>query len=340
MEDKIKCVNSFKDNPFDDKGKLIHYGIAKGDIDLTQSVMKAFHETHAFYLGDSARGCMVSFEQRKYGSVEVQLVYLDYTLFLNISKKFTIPKKCAKFTLRPMEASIFYQDKKGNYVKISGDGKTLSFDIESADSGIIELSVKGDFKKPATAVTAVCPFEKRRSKFFIETSNNCVEGRAVVSVSDKFKKFIHIPNAIGYYRYALSNPPTNASRNFASLSTIAEGKLLGLNLSYWSNNDLAKESYVVFGNQIDFVEGVHIAVPFSSGKPDYLKVWDITSDDGKIELKVFPLIDINNIFAPIRSNITHQIYGRCFGKYIAPDGHIVEIKHVVGTVKRFSLVYK
>ena len=120
---------------------------------------------------------------------------------------------------------------------------------------------------------------------------------------------------------------------WSSMAGYVDGHKIGFNLGYgFGDTSSASENMAFYDGYASKLDQVTFEIPKNSkGKPDYLMPWKITSNDGAIELSFAPILnrhsDINLLV--LRSN-QNQVFGKFSGTIKFADGHVVEIKEMIG----------
>ena len=85
------------------------------------------------------------------------------------------------------------------------------------------------------------------------------------------------------------------------------------------------------------VDQVEFNIPVNEkGKDDYLASWTIKSNDGKVDLEFFPILDRHddtNLL--ILKSLQHQVFGRFRGRLVADD-KVIELNNKVGFAEKVT----
>ena len=224
-------------------------------------------------------------------------------------------------------------------VEYDKGGVKLSFVIDENGARTLRGEYKGfdgkrDFKceiklEPATGdnITVAIPFGKKH-KFYYNTKVNCLKGSGWFAVGDERHEFNDGHGGLDWGRGVW---PYRNVWYWSSLSCDIDGKPFGLNLGYGFGKPTATENVVFYDGKAHKLDKVKFDIPYTQGKPDYLKPWRITSDDERVNLMFYPMIDRKDkMNVLILATDQHQVFGKFYGKVTLDDGTIVTVTDKVG----------
>lgn len=226
----------------------------------------------------------------------------------------------------------------GNVVYAKG-GVNIEFDIDGNGCRKLRAEYKKfdgkksfeceiDIEKPTgDNITVAVPFEKKH-KFYYNSKVNCLKANGWISVGDERHEFENVRGVLDWGRGVW---PYKNIWYWSSLSCEVDGKPFGLNLGYGFGKPTASENVVFYDGKGNKLDRVTFEIPYTQGKPDYLKPWRITDNNGRLELMFYPMIDRQDkMNALVLSTKQHQVFGKFYGKAVLDDGTIVVVSDKVG----------
>jgi hypothetical protein len=106
------------------------------------------------------------------------------------------------------------------------------------------------------------------------------------------------------------------------------GLRLGLNLGYGfgDNSKATENAFIVDGKVHKLGE-----VKFEFDSSDYMLPWKMTSDDGRLELRLEPFYDraAKTDIKILRSEV-HQMFGKYYGHVTTEEGETIAVDGLIG----------
>ncbi|MBS7248505.1 MAG: DUF2804 domain-containing protein, partial [Candidatus Freyarchaeota archaeon] len=107
-----------------------------------------------------------------------------------------------------------------------------------------------------------------------------------------------------------------------------DGRIFGFNIGYGFGDTSAATENIVFvdgrGHKLD-------QVTFHFDQKDYLNPWRFTSNDGRFEMTMEPILDrCSKMNLLVLKSVQHQVFGRFTGRAVLDDGSEVKIRKAVG----------
>ncbi|KAI1811616.1 hypothetical protein GGS20DRAFT_92298 [Poronia punctata] len=135
--------------------------------------------------------------------------------------------------------------------------------------------------------------------------------------------------------------PQHSQNSEGEQSEKKEGKIvrIGFNLGYGFSDPSAATENVFFvdgvGHKLDKID---FGIPdddVPGKKPSFLKQWNFTSNDGRLEMTLTPIVDrADYINLGLVVSDQHQIMGRCAGKVILDDGSVLKFEDLLATAEK------
>ncbi len=183
-------------------------------------------------------------------------------------------------------------------------------------------------------ITVAIPFENNK-RFYYNTKVNCLKGSGWFRIGDDKIEFA--PNACGGLDWGRGVWPYKNTWYWSSLSTDVDGKTFGFNLGYGFGKPLASENTVFYDGTGHKLQKVVFDIPFTLGKPDYLKPWKMYDDADRLHLTFFPMVDrTDKMNAVFLSTDQHQVFGKFYGKVTLDDGTIVDVVDKIGFAEKVT----
>lgn len=181
-------------------------------------------------------------------------------------------------------------------------------------------------------ITVAIPFGKKR-RFYYNTKINCLRCNGWFSVGDDRHEIKDAYAGLDWGRGVWTYKNT---WYWSSLSCAADdGKPLGLNLGYGFGKPTESENVVFYDGKANKLDKVTFDIPYTQGKPDYLKAWRITDNQSRLELMFYPMIDrMDKMNIGILSTDQHQVFGKFYGKVVLDDGTIINIADRTGFAEK------
>jgi hypothetical protein len=124
---------------------------------------------------------------------------------------------------------------------------------------------------------------------------------------------------------------------WGSLSTVVDGKRLGLNMGY-GFGDLTKatENMIVYDGKAHKLD----LIRFEFNPANYMEPWEFVSNDERLYLEMKPLVDRqDDTNLIIIKNKGHQVFGQFNGYLVLDDGKKLIIKDALGFGKAITNHY-
>lgn len=322
----------------DKKGRLVQSGYAFSQQKLYErAAVKAsrlrIKEWDYYSVADDEFAVALTVADNSYMSLAsvsvLDFKYLEYVTKSRVAllpKRLHMPSDCNR-------GDTVYDTKK---VKIA-------FVISPDGSRTISAKFEGfDDKKPFECELRIAPYDgdnitvavpfKRKKQFYYNTKINCLKVNGIVTAGDKKHEF---KNAFGGLDWGRGVWPYKSDWYWSSLSTQVDGVPFGFNLGYGFGQPTDTENTLFYDGKAHKLGDVKFEIPFTQGKPDYVKPWKIADTDGRIELIFYPLIDRKDKMRALwLSTDQHQVFGKFYGRATLDDGSIVTLSDKLGFAER------
>ncbi len=118
---------------------------------------------------------------------------------------------------------------------------------------------------------------------------------------------------------------------------LSGGENFGFNLGYgFGDTSAATENMLFYQGKAHKLEDVRFLIPGEEeGKTDYLKPWNFTSSDKRLELTFTPILDRKACTsAGIILSDQHQVFGYFDGTAVLDDGTKLSVEHLLGFAEK------
>jgi hypothetical protein len=198
---------------------------------------------------------------------------------------------------------------------------------EFADGVGIEVNIELKQDPKADSVVIATPWKEKPTRFYYNQKINCMSAKGRVRLGNE--KYSFNKNAFGVLDWGRGIWTYKNTWYWGSASgKLNDGTLIGWNLGYgFSDRSYASENIIFYqgvGHKLD-------KITFEFDSEDYLRPWQITSNEGRFEMKFEPILDRNSkINFLILKSEQHQVFGYYSGYLILDDGSKVQIDNMLG----------
>ena len=188
---------------------------------------------------------------------------------------------------------------------------------------------------PQDSMVIVTPFHKKPRHFYYNQKINCLpaQGRVIFGHQDIYFSPV---TAFGVLDWGRGVWPYSNQWYWGSASGIVKGRAFGLNIGHgFGDTSKATENMLFYAGKASKLGQVHFEVPRIHNKPDYMAPWQVTEENGRLDLHFQPILDrAAHINAVLLSSDQHQVFGRFTGTAKLDDGIILDIDHLVGFLEK------
>ncbi|MDD3277555.1 MAG: DUF2804 domain-containing protein [Lachnospiraceae bacterium] len=178
---------------------------------------------------------------------------------------------------------------------------------------------------PADSIVTAIPW-KDSDAFYYNQKINCMPASGVVRFGGRIF-YLDPDYDFGSLDWGRGVWTYDNTWYWASGNGLVEDKPFGFNLGYGFGDTSAATENMIFydgvGHKLD-------DVVFHIPQDNYLAPWEITSSDGRFEMKFRPVIDrAAKLDARFLESDQHQVFGRISGHAILDDGKVLNIKSLM-----------
>lgn len=212
------------------------------------------------------------------------------------------------------------------------NGRTISMEFRNFGKQGITFSAELEIKEPSMeAVYIATPWKEKATAFYYNCKMNCLEATGVVKYGEKTYN-IEPGTCFGVLDWGRGVWTYDNTWFWGTGSGMVGNELFGFNLGYgFSDRSSASENAFYYKGKVHKLENVEFRIPTDeNGKRNYLKTWDVVSEDGRLLSKFEPILDRSNCmdFKVIISD-QHQVFGRLSGTIKMDDGETVEFEDFI-----------
>jgi hypothetical protein len=233
--------------------------------------------------------------------------------------------------------NVGYHDKQFDFDFLRHEtGRTLrcrirAFDAENDLEAEIELADPGD-----DSMVIATPWPTKNPRFYLNQKINCMPASGTVRVGSKTMNFVPGTD-VGGLDWGRGVWTYKNTWYWGSASGMVAGYRFGFNIGYgFGDTSNATENMLFFDGKAHKLD----QVAFSLDDEDVMKPWTFTSNDGRFELVMKPLLDRRDQtdFGIIK-NLGHQVFGRYSGWVTLDDGSRLEIIDLLGFAEKITNHY-
>ncbi|MFA6661910.1 MAG: DUF2804 domain-containing protein, partial [Bacilli bacterium] len=290
-----------------------------------------------YYIGNDKYGVALTIADNSYMSM-VSATFIDLVNKAEVTKSeiklFSRGNLALPFTSK--EGDSIYLSKKFSMEFVNhGKMRKLVCSVRNFDGKkdfYCNITLEQTMKKTMVIAT---PFKKMRH-FYYNQKINCMkaQGHFVIGTKD-----YTVDNNRAVLDWGRGIWTYKNTWYWSSMSSVTEdGKDIGWNLGYgFGNNTKATENMLFFDNEAYKLGQVEFKIPHNKNKYYYMKEWELTSEDGMIQLAFKPIYNRHSSTNAliIKSN-QNQVFGVFNGTIKAQYMKNGEVKEILVEVKNMT----
>ena len=210
-----------------------------------------------------------------------------------------------------------------------------NFDKENALTA--ELDV---YEPDMEAMYIATPWKEKPTAFYYNCKMNCLEAEGTVAYGDRIYR-LNREDTLGVLDWGRGIWTYDNTWYWGTGSGRIGGEPFGFNLGYgFSDRTAASENCVFYRGKLHKLQEISFGIPVIDGKKEYLKPWDITSDDGRFRGTFTPILDRNAFmdFKVILSD-QHQVFGTMDAEIVLDSGEKLEIRDFISALEEVRNKY-
>ena len=189
---------------------------------------------------------------------------------------------------------------------------------------------------PRDSMVIATPFPAKATAFYYNQKINCL--RAEGDVTYDGQTYLFRPaDSFAVLDWGRGVWTYSNTWYWGSASGLVDGVRFGMNLGYgFGDTSKASENMLFYDGVAHKLEEITFHIPQTAdGKDDFLKPWQITSSDNRLNLTFTPILDRASCTSVvIIESDQHQVFGRVDGTATLDDGTILPIKALTGFAEK------
>lgn len=172
------------------------------------------------------------------------------------------------------------------------------------------------------------PWKEKPTAFYYNQKINCLPAAGSISLGGKTWHFKEGED-FGVLDWGRGVWTYDNIWYWGTGSGLVDGIPFGLNLGYgFSDRSSATENMIFYGGKAHKLDEVTFQIPQKPGGGyDFLKKWEITSNDNRLTGTFTPMLNRHaNINLLFIASIQNQVFGHFNGKAVLDDGTVLDVK--------------
>lgn len=188
--------------------------------------------------------------------------------------------------------------------------------------------------EPEESMVICTPFPKP-GHFYYNQKINCMRAQGTVRIGDDLYLF-NRSDSFAVLDWGRGVWTYHNTWYWGSASGLVDEADFGFNIGYgFGDTSAATENMLFYKGKAHKLSKVDFGIPLRNGKECYLRVWNMTSDDGRFEMEFQPVIDRASCTdVKLIKSDQHQVFGRFTGTAVLDDGTRLEVKDLMGFAER------
>jgi len=262
----------------------------------------------------------------------IAVVFLDFKKKTFITNEIMIMFTKGRFHLpRTSETGDIILSEKGlslSFVK-KENKRILKFDYLQFNEGEgikAELELLQDPKLDTMVIAT--SWKEAPTRFYYNQKINCMPAKGLAQIGNNTYNFGR-DDSFGVLDWGRGVWTRKNTWYWGSASGKSDdGTSIGWNLGYgFSDRSCATENIAFYNGIAHKLD----QVTFQFDRNNYLKSWKFTSNDGRFEMEMEPIVDRNSkVNLLLIKSVQHQVFGFFSGYFKLDDGRKIEVKKVLG----------
>lgn len=221
-----------------------------------------------------------------------------------------------------------------DFCVMNGGARVLKVDAPAFGKGrglrgVLVLTEAPD----AESMVIATPWRHKPYAFYYNRKAPCLAAEGVMQLNGEELAFAK-DEAFGVLDWGRGVWPYGDSWYWGSASWMVDGRSFGFNVGYgFGDTSQATENAVFRDGRLHKLG----SVTFHINPRDWLAPWRFTSDDGRLEMTMTPILDRSaTVNLLIYSSTQHQVFGRFSGRAILDDKTKVEFSDIPGFAEKIK----
>lgn len=190
-------------------------------------------------------------------------------------------------------------------------------------------------KEPQESMVIATPFKEEPTAFYYNQKIVGMKVRGYARYEGQLYKFYN-EDTRGILDWGRGVWPYQNTWYWGAASGQINGKEFGLNIGYgFGDTDAATENMLFYEGKAHKLDQITFHIPKHQDKEDYMKRWQVTSNDRRFDMHFEPILDRSDrTTIGILSSHQHQVFGKFSGTAILDDGTVLEIEDLLGFAEK------
>ncbi len=214
---------------------------------------------------------------------------------------------------------------------VSNGKRQLAFEVPGFISADGEKGLKGNIvlnqDPDMESMVIATSWKENRKAFYYNHKVNCMPAEGEVVIGQKRYPF-QPENSFGVLDWGRGNWTYKNQWYWGSASGLLDGDPIGWNLGYgFSDRSVASENMVIYKGQAHKLDDVN----FHFNTQNFMEPWQFTSNDGRFEMTMNPIIDRNSaVNLGLIKSVQHQVFGTFTGDITLDNGEKLHVENMLG----------
>jgi len=260
----------------------------------------------------------------------------DFSEGTHVSETVSVPFPLGSFSMpqSSLKGDVKVRHKKGfvDFVIMDGGVRIIKVDMpEFAHGRGLRGAIVLTEEKNAESIVVATPWRKKPRMFYYNRKSPCLAAEGVMQLGHE--EFVFTKNeAFGVLDWGRGVWPYGDLWYWGSASWHVDGRSFGINVGYgFGDTSRASENAIFRDGRLHKLG----AVTFHINPRDWLSPWRFTSEDGRLEMTMTPILDRSaSMNLLIYSSVQHQVFGTFSGRAVLDDGEVIEFIDIPGFAEK------
>jgi len=243
-----------------------------------------------------------------------------------------LPRGSTNFPPSSESGVTAFQDKKFNIrIDVVKGKRVLQFEAPGFISLDGEKGLKGEItlqqNPEMDSMVIATSWAENRKAFYYNQKTNCMPADGEVTIGSKSYPFSP-DNSFGVLDWGRGNWTYKNQWYWGSASGLQDEKTIGWNIGYgFSDRSMASENMIFYNGKAHKLD----EVIFHFNSRDFTEPWRFTSNDGRFEMIMTPIVDRNSaVNLGLIKSVQHQVFGTFTGDLVLDDGSKLHVDNLLG----------
>ncbi|HSC82441.1 MAG TPA: DUF2804 domain-containing protein [Pseudomonas sp.] len=216
-------------------------------------------------------------------------------------------------------------------IAVDGTQRRLSFAAPQLQMADGARGLRGELllEQPATleSINIATDWSENRRAFYYNRKVNCLPASGQVELGSRQYQF-DAQRDSGVLDWGRGVWTYQNRWYWSSASGFVDGVPFGFNLGYgFSDRSPASENTLIHAGRLHKLGAVH----FTYDPDDYLRPWQLSDDEGRLDLQFTPLFNRHSrVDLLLMKTVQHQVFGHFNGRVTLDDGSVLQVRELLG----------